>query len=170
MAAYLKTRQVFPVIIPDYCSLDVLEEPLHQEGNSCSVFACANALLVMQHLAGGGLGFSALDLYKELLAQKYEKYDPKKSVSLPAVLNLMKEKMLIKKYRTIQNTPEDYKIKLYQGYPIISVIQEPRRSHAVCTIKYERDQFTVLDSNKRDFYDGLPPFESIKKSYIIHLT
>ena len=165
--ALIKTRSVFPILVPAACSLDVLKHPLRQEGNSCSVYSCANALLVMEVLAGGGLGFSALDLYKELLAQKYDNYDPRKSVSVPAVLELMKQKMLIKKYRIIQNTPEDYKIKLTQGYPIISVIQSPKRSHAVCTVGYDGNQFIVYNSNKPDIYDGLPPFEEIKKSYII---
>jgi len=169
MVAYLKTKPVFPIFIPDYVSLDSIE-PLCQEGNSCSVFACSNALLTMQHFAGRGIGFNALDLYKELLAQKYTKYDPRKSVSVPAVLNLMKEKLLIKKYRTIQNAAKDYKIKLYQGYPIISVIQEPRRSHAVCTIKYDKDLFMAYNSNTKGGYIPLPEFQYIKNSYIIHLT
>jgi len=170
MAEYIKTKSIYPILVPQSCSLDVLKFPLHQEGNSCSVYSCANALLVMEVLAGGGLGFSALDLYKELLAQKYTNYDPRKSVSVPAVLELMKQKMLIWKYRLIKNTPEDYKIKIVQGYPIITVIQSPKRSHAVCTVKYDGNQFVCYDSNKRDIYDGLPPFTEIKKSYIIHLT
>jgi len=171
MAGYIKTRSIYPILIPDHTSLDVLIFSLHQGAtNACSVFACANALLVSQRLQGSGIGFSALDLYKELLAQKYNEYDPRKSVSVPAVLNLMKEKMLIKKWRLIQNTPEDYKIKLVQGYPIIAIIQSPKRSHAVCVYGYDKEVFSVYDSNKKDGRDILPPFTDIKKSYIIHLS
>jgi len=75
--------------------------------------------------------------------------------------------MLIKKWQLIQNTPEDYKIKLVQGFPVIAVIQSSRRSHAVCVMRYDEDQFTVLDSAKKDLYNGLPPFDEIKKSYIM---
>jgi len=168
--AYLTAKPVYPIFVPSSVSLDVLSSPLHQgRTNACSVFVCANALLTMQFIKGQGIGFNPLKLYKELLARKYTTYNPRKSVSVPAVLDLMKKKKLIHKWREIQNTPENYKIKLFQGYPVISVIHTPKRSHAVCVYGYDEEVFSAYDSNRKDGRLILPPFRNIKKSYIMFL-
>jgi hypothetical protein len=136
--------------------------------NACTVCSVIYGLKIQYHLHGKVLDLDPLEVHKKILLEYYDNYDPYKSVSYKRVFRWLKENNYIWMTRKIQDTPEDYKIKIFQGYPVYCTIHRKTLLHAVCVFQYDKDTFIYHDSSVRwGPLKVLEDFEDIAESYVI---
>jgi len=162
-----RKNNIFPIPIPDGCSLPMLG-PMHQGStNACTVFSVVYGLRIMYHLRGLLFDLDPLEVHKAILLQYYDNYDPRKSVSYKQTFKWLKKHHYIWRKRPVQNIIEDYKIKIFQGYPVYLTLKRHGLLHAVCAFQYDNDIVIYHDSNSKSYpLKQIEDFGDVQESFL----
>ena len=163
-------KPTYPIIIPDSVDLPFVENMYQGSTNACTVYSVVYGYHVQCLLANMNTILDPLETFKAVLTEKYNMYDPNKSLSYPEVFEWLIKYKYAKRFRKIQNTKEDWKIKLFQGYPVYTVINDAKQTHAICITGYTGDTFQYHDSLYRKTpFRTLDSLESVNTSYVLVL-
>jgi hypothetical protein len=162
-----KPKPTFPVFVPEMSKLPRTTPLNHGKTNACTVFSVLYALSVMKRLRNQEMNLDPFKTHKNILRKRYGEmfeYNPKMGVSYREVFEYLKEQKEIKKYREISLDPNDWKIKIFQGYPVMVTIKYP---HAVCLVEYDGDEFMIHDSLLKNPYRKLD--REVLEAYIMQI-
>ena len=161
-------KPIYPIPVPKSVSIDVVKGMRQGSENACSVYGCCHAWQVKRAFAGLSTEIDPIEIYTQVLLEKYDGYYPNKSVSVPETLRKMRELGYIRTWRSMPTTPEEFTIKIYQIYPVITVLHTTSRLHVVCVLEYDENEFKAIDSQSRHRLT-VTDFSTLEASYILFL-
>jgi len=165
-----KKKAVYPIDMPEAFKMIQPEAMYQGNSNACTVYSTVYGCTLQYLYKNLTFGLGPVTLHEAILKQRYPnaEYDPNKSVSYLETLDYLKEHKYIRSWRKIQNTLEDWKIKLVQNHPILVTLNEPHLTHAICVYGYDGDSFYYHDSmSPKKPFKMLNSLEYVAESYIL---